>query len=101
MIREQIALLPRLRAFKPGGLDIFSIGREKLYFRKTPLCRSLRMVIRTVFRNFLMNSNSIAPITGRSARVGLVHRLANNGDVVAFKMGRRQGARREHISIDT
>ena len=27
----------------------------------------------------------------------LVHRLAYNGDVVAFKMGRRQGARREHI----
>ena len=26
-----------------------------------------------------------------------VHRLAYNGDVVAFKMGRRQGARREHI----
>jgi hypothetical protein len=31
----------------------------------------------------------------------LVHRLAYNGDVVAFKMGRRQGARRAHISIDT
>jgi uncharacterized protein with PIN domain len=27
----------------------------------------------------------------------LVHRLAYNGDVVAFKMGRRQGARRAHI----
>jgi hypothetical protein len=27
----------------------------------------------------------------------LAHRLANNGDVVAFKMGRRQGAKREHI----
>jgi hypothetical protein len=27
----------------------------------------------------------------------LVYRLANNGDVVAFKMGRRQGARRAHI----
>ena len=27
----------------------------------------------------------------------LVHRLANNGDVVAFKMGCRQGARRAHI----
>ena len=26
----------------------------------------------------------------------LVHRLANNGDVVAFRMGRRQGARRAH-----
>jgi hypothetical protein len=26
-----------------------------------------------------------------------VHRLANNGDVVAFKMGRLQGARRAHI----
>src|SRR5271166_4760883 len=31
----------------------------------------------------------------------LVYRLAYNGDVVAFKMGRRQGARRAHISIDT
>ena len=28
---------------------------------------------------------------------GLVYRLAYNGDVVAFKMGRRQGARRAHI----
>jgi hypothetical protein len=28
---------------------------------------------------------------------GVVHRLAYNGDVVAFKMGRRQGARRAHI----
>ena len=27
----------------------------------------------------------------------LVHRLAYNGDVVAFKMGRRQGVRRAHI----
>ena len=27
----------------------------------------------------------------------LVYRLAYNGDVVAFKMGRRQGARRAHI----
>jgi heterodisulfide reductase subunit A-like polyferredoxin len=27
----------------------------------------------------------------------LVHRLAYNDDVVAFKMGRRQGARRAHI----
>ena len=27
----------------------------------------------------------------------LVYRLTNNGDVVAFKMGRRQGARRAHI----
>ena len=27
----------------------------------------------------------------------LVYRLANNGGVVAFKMGRRQGARRAHI----
>ena len=27
---------------------------------------------------------------------GLVYRLAYNGDVVAFKMGRRQGARRAH-----
>jgi hypothetical protein len=26
----------------------------------------------------------------------LVYRLAYNGDVVAFKMGRRQGARRAH-----
>ena len=26
-----------------------------------------------------------------------VHRLVNNADVVAFKMGRRQGARRAHI----
>jgi hypothetical protein len=26
----------------------------------------------------------------------LVHRLAYNSDVVAFKMGRRQGARRAH-----
>ena len=25
------------------------------------------------------------------SRTGLVYRLANNGDVVAFKMGRRQG----------
>ena len=31
----------------------------------------------------------------------LVYRLAYNSDGVAFKMGRRQGARREHISIDT
>ena len=31
----------------------------------------------------------------------LVYRLAYNGDVVAFKMGRRQGARRAHILIDT
>ena len=35
MIREQIALLPRLvRAFKPGGLDIFSIGRRNFIFAK-------------------------------------------------------------------
>ena len=27
----------------------------------------------------------------------LVYHLVNNGDVVAFKMGRRQGARRAHI----
>jgi hypothetical protein len=27
----------------------------------------------------------------------LVYRLTYNGDVVAFKMGRRQGARRAHI----
>jgi hypothetical protein len=27
----------------------------------------------------------------------IVHRLTYNGDVVAFKMGRRQGARRAHI----
>ena len=27
----------------------------------------------------------------------LAYRLVNNGDVVAFKMGRRQGARRAHI----
>jgi hypothetical protein len=27
----------------------------------------------------------------------LVYRLAYNDDVVAFKMGRRQGARRAHI----
>jgi hypothetical protein len=31
----------------------------------------------------------------------LVYRLAYNSDGVAFKMGRRQGARRAHISIDT
>jgi hypothetical protein len=31
------------------------------------------------------------------AKVSLVYRLVNNGDVVAFKMGRRQGARRAHI----
>jgi hypothetical protein len=30
-----------------------------------------------------------------------VHRLAYNGDIVAIKMGRRQGARRAHIWIDT
>jgi hypothetical protein len=27
----------------------------------------------------------------------LVYRLSYNGDIVAFKMGRRQGARRAHI----
>jgi len=27
----------------------------------------------------------------------LVHRLAYSSDIVAFKMGRRQGARRAHI----
>ena len=31
----------------------------------------------------------------------LVYRLAYNSDGVAFKMGRRQGARRAHIPIDT
>jgi hypothetical protein len=31
------------------------------------------------------------------ALLWLVHRLTYNGDVVAFKMGRRQGARRAHI----
>ena len=35
MIRDQIALLPRLvRTFKPGGLDIFSIGRKNFIFAK-------------------------------------------------------------------
>ena len=34
-------------------------------------------------------------VAGRGER--LVYRLVNNGDVVAFKMGRRQGARRAHI----
>ena len=33
----------------------------------------------------------------QSAGWGVVHRLAYNGGVVAFKMGRRQGARRAHI----
>ena len=43
------------------------------------------------------------PIAGSSFKINdlrsraLVHRLANNGNVVAFKMGRRQGARRAHI----
>jgi multidrug efflux pump subunit AcrB len=30
-------------------------------------------------------------------RAALVHRLAYNDDIVAFKMGRRQGARRAHV----
>jgi hypothetical protein len=33
--------------------------------------------------------------------MSVVHRLAYNGDIVAIKMGRRQGARRAHIWIDT
>jgi hypothetical protein len=33
--------------------------------------------------------------------IDLVYRLAYNSDGVAFKIGRRQGARRAHISIDT
>jgi hypothetical protein len=50
----------------------------------------------------------VAALTGMGFRESaserapcLVHRLAYNGDVVAFKMGRRQGVRRAHISIDT
>jgi DNA-binding MarR family transcriptional regulator len=42
-----------------------------------------------------------ALIAHQKQRPHLVYRLAYNGDVVAFKMGRRQGARRAHISIDT
>ena len=34
------------------------------------------------------------------SNVSLVHRLTYNGAVVAFKMGRRQGARRAHIYLD-
>ena len=33
--------------------------------------------------------------------MSVVHRLAYSGDIVAIKMGRRQGARRAHIWIDT
>ena len=40
-------------------------------------------------------------VNAKRKAANLVYRLAYNGDVVAFKMGRRQGARREHISIDT
>jgi hypothetical protein len=52
VVRDQVALLPRLvRTFKPGALDIFG-QRTEVYFRKTPLCRSHRMVIRTVSETF-------------------------------------------------
>jgi hypothetical protein len=35
VIRDQIALLPRLfRTFKPGALNIFSIGRNNFIFAK-------------------------------------------------------------------
>jgi hypothetical protein len=37
------------------------------------------------------------PFYRPAGRFLLVHRLAYNGDVVAFKIGRRQGARRAHI----
>ena len=46
-----------------------------------------------------MNEELNKQLAGLASK--LVHRLAYNGDVVAFKMGRRQDARRAHISIDT
>ena len=43
------------------------------------------------------NLPDIPDMANVALKVTLVHRLAYNGDVVAFKMGRRQGARRAHI----
>jgi ABC-type glycerol-3-phosphate transport system permease component len=42
------------------------------------------------FPLIVLSQENLYPLT-------LVYRLVNNGDVVAFKMGRRQGARRAHI----
>ena len=59
--------------------------------------RENKSVERAAAQSILENL-TLTSIQPRLKRMkGLVYRLAYNGDVVAFKMGRRQGARRAHI----
>ena len=80
--------------------EAFGLGFEELYCREDIF----------VFRPFAdLKAEAVAPQsvliddlspTETLARLKmkfLVHRLAYNDDIVAFKMGRRQGARRAHV----
>ena len=89
--------------FVRNGLRLRESGRKVLWFSPPKFSLSVSERQSRCRVNALSDVEHLGLLVEKetlAARL-LVYRLTYNGDVVAFKMGRRQGARRAHISIDT